>query len=145
MALAILQIIYGAVIVIAGLILAVAGGAASAFIGRQFSQYGGETWGSLGAVMFIIVGIMIAAFGALPIVSGSGLIRYQNWGRIFTLIMATLAGLSAIPSLLEGEIVGALIPGGFATYAWIILTRPHVVALFHNGQQQQQTIVIESS
>ncbi len=144
-ALSVLQIIYGAVLVLVGLLVAVLGGTASAIVGKQFEQFGGETWGALGAVMFVVVGMLVMGLGALPIISGSGLIRYRNWGRIFTLVMASLAGIGAILSLADLDLVGALIPGGFATYAWIILTRPHVVALFTQGQNQQQTIIVEAA
>ncbi len=144
-ALSVLQIVYGGLLVLGGLFVALIGGFASAAIGKAFAEYGGESWGALGAAMFVVIGMVMIALGALPIVSGIGLMKYRNWGRIFTLVMATLAGLGALMSLFDADIVAALVPGGFCAYAWIILTRPHIIALFNRGQTQQQTIIVEAA
>ncbi len=144
-ALSVLQIVYGAVLVLVGLFVAILGGTASAAIGKAFAEYGGETWGAMGAAMFVVFGLVFMMVGSIPIISGIGLIKYRNWGRIFTLVMATFAGLSAIFSLANGAFEGMLIPGAFSAYAWVILTRPHIIALFNRGQAQQQTIVVEAA
>ncbi len=149
LALGILQIFFGAMFVLGGLLLAIIGGAGSALAGKWLENVGGDAWGSaqwgtLGAVMFVVMGLIIMALGVPSIISGVGLMRYQSWGRIMTLVLASLAGLSALSALVDLDIGGALIPGGFCAYAWIILTRPHIVALFGRGPMQQQTVVIQA-
>lgn len=144
-AIAVLQFIFGGVIILFGLLLAILGGSISSIVGQQFSQFGGETWGTLGAVMFIVIGLTMALFGVPSIIAATGLIRYKEWGRIFTLVMATIAGISAVFSIIDLDLMGALLTGGFCAYAWAMLTRPHIIALFRQQAAQQQTIVVDAA
>ena len=91
--LAILNIVYGAMTVIAGLVVMLVLGGVAGLIGTtgdQDAQIGAGIMGLIG----IIVPIILVLFGAPSIIAGWGLLRYQGWARILTIVLSGLHLLS---------------------------------------------------
>ena len=91
--LAILNIIYGAMTALAGLVVMAVLGGIAGFLGAS-----GDHDAAAGAGVLAIVGTVVPIFlvllGAPSIIAGIGLLKYQSWARILTIIVSALHLLS---------------------------------------------------
>lgn len=111
---AILQIVFGSLIVIAGLAIAFAFGLADQFVDDPTALKVLAIVGTPLIVMFLL-------FGGAMIAGGVGLLSCKSWARILTLVMASL-GLLNIPI---GTLKGVYI-------IWV-LVQQETVSLFAKG------------
>lgn len=120
---AVLHIVFGALGLLAGLIVCIALGGAAAITGIAASMSDAAIavpiLGIVGGVIFFI--LVLTSLPAL--IGGIGLLRNENWGRILIIIVSVL-GLLNFPI---GTIVGA--------YSLIVLLSPDASRYF----EQQST------
>ena len=155
-ALAVINFVFGGLGILCGL-LAFLGGALVASAGsagndfeRQLEEKmreqgvqvkggaggGGKTVQALGAIIMISAVISLL-WGAGAIAGGVGLIKRRNWGRILTLVLAGVAGLLAILSLIQtflgagaGGLVSVIIYVAYAVFAFVVLLNPQAAREF---------------
>lgn len=87
--LAILNIVYGSLVALAGVVvMAVLGGVAS------FLHLSDDPDAAAGAGVLAIIGaivpIVLIVLGAPSIIAGIGLLKYQGWARILTIVLSVL-------------------------------------------------------
>jgi len=147
-AIAIINFVFGGLQVVCGLLLMVAG----AFIGKllgdvaagapppqgmdpeaakqiqQLGQAGGGMFAGFGALF----GVCIMLFAIPTILAGVGVMNRRQWGRILTLVLGALAGLSALASLsaLPKGIPNIVISGGYCVLVYVILLNKQYAAEF---------------
>jgi len=68
-----------------------------------------------------IIGVVVLVIGVLFLVAGFGVLKRKGWGRILTLVFATLAGIAAVFSLLQMDFVGAILQGGYCALCYLVL------------------------
>ena len=130
-----LQILIGLLIMIVG--PAIVGMAASAVDtskmtpeqARQFKQ-ATTTGGGIVALGAAVFGGCILIFGVPMIIAGIGVIKRRQWGRILSIVLASLAIVGAIVWLLTFNIIGLLINGGYAVVVFVILLNKQYAAEF---------------
>lgn len=83
-----------------------------------------------------IFGICMLVFAAIYILAGYGVVNRKQYGRIITLILGALAGISALLNLISitknpgGAILGAAINGGYCAFVYIVLLNRQNAAEF---------------
>jgi lysylphosphatidylglycerol synthetase-like protein (DUF2156 family) len=107
--LAILIMLFGVVVIIVGLAIALVGG----LLGFAF---GGPLLGAFGAA----IGFVVLIFGAIVFVAGQGLWRMRSWAFWLTAILLVLSIVSSIFSAGAG---GIILPIGLLIY--LLLVRKH--------------------
>src|SRR5438445_9492591 len=107
-AIAVINFVFGAMNLLCGLLLMVGG----AFFGSMFGAVSdaaakqpnvnpadaqklaelASKGGGFFAAIFGVIGFLVLLFGALAIIGGIGLLGRKQWGRILTLVLASVAG-----------------------------------------------------
>ena len=93
----VLDYIGAAILVILGLLFIFGGGALAASI---------PIIGALGGAFFIVIGIVFVAFAVLAFFVARGLWKAQKWAWIVSIIIACLGVLSALISMIQGNVTG---------------------------------------
>ena len=120
--LGILNIVYGAMIALAGVVvLAIFGGLAGVvgMSGEQDAEVGAGVLGLIGTILPIILFVLAAP----SIIAGVGLLKYQGWARILTIVLSALHLLS----LPLGTALGV--------YGFWVLLKPETEMLFRPRPQ----------
>jgi hypothetical protein len=124
-----LSLIFGVIVVVAGATMLdmLTGAGRQVGAGREAGQVA-----DMGRA--VLVGMTIGLFvgGALYILGGIGVLMRQQYGRIITLILGALSGLSALCSVtgLPQTIVSILISGGYCVFVYIVLLNSEYAAEF---------------
>ena len=115
--LGILEIVHGAMIALVGLVIFLVLGGVAGFVSTQNDPDAAVGAGIIGAVGAIIP-IVLCVVGAPSIIAGIGLLKYQGWARILTIVLSALHLLS--------------FPFGTALgiYGFWVLLKPETEALF---------------
>ncbi len=136
-AVAVVNFILGALDLIAGICVLTGAGmlgvAGQQAMGKDMPAQQAEQVQALaffgGAILFVIA-IVLFLIGAAMITAGVGLLKRRNWARVLTLIIAGVAVLMALTSLINLQLLGAIIYGGYAAMAFAILLNREVAAHF---------------
>jgi hypothetical protein len=93
---------------------------------------------SIAAGIGIVLGVIFLFFATIAAVTGFGMIKLQNWGRIIQLVLTILSILGSLRNVMVMGMHGPgfLFPGIFFCYdIWVVwyLFQPDVKAAF--GQQ----------
>jgi hypothetical protein len=130
--LAIATYIIGSIQALFGILFMVFGaGLAALFTGAAASSGDAEAAqaaGAIGGIMtafFVGIGIFIIVLSIPTFVAAYGLMQRKQWGRILTLILAALTGLSGVASFPAG-----IISIGYAVWAFIVLLDKKYAAEF---------------
>jgi Na+-translocating ferredoxin:NAD+ oxidoreductase RnfA subunit len=91
--LAILNIVYGAMVALAGVIVLVVFGGLAGFAGMSRDSDTATGAGFFGILGIVIAGV-IFVIAAPSIIAGFGLMKYAPWARILTIILSALHLLS---------------------------------------------------
>lgn len=100
-------------------------GAAASSGDREAAQAAGAIGGLFTAVV-VGIGIFIIVLSIPTFIAAYGLMQRKQWGRILTLILAALTGLSGIASFPAG-----IISIGYAIWAYVVLLDKKYAAEFH--------------
>jgi hypothetical protein len=91
-------------------------------IGSLLSQI--PILGTLGAGLFIVVGVIMIGFGVLDFFVGRGLWKARSWARVVVIVFAVLGAVLAIVSMAQGSIlwnifnlVVELVIGGYLIFS----------------------------
>jgi uncharacterized membrane protein (DUF2068 family) len=125
-----------------GIALIVGGSFVGALFGPMInSQYGGV---SLGFLVGILGAVFFLLFAALAFVAGYGIWAMREWGRILTIVLASISLLFALPGLMFMMMPTHFFFGGFGVIRIAIsvlmiwyLVQPQVRASF-----QQRSLVV---
>ncbi len=118
--LAILNIVYGAMIMVVGLVLlAVMGGVAG--IVANSGDHDAEMGARVLAIIGTIVPFVLALIGAPSVIAGIGLLKFQGWARILTIVLSVFH----LPSVPFGTALGI--------YGLWTLFKPETEALFRGA------------
>ena len=101
-------------------------GGLTVLFGLASTRFGGLAGGAFGAALMvggIVIGLIIACAGVPSIIAGYGLSRRLEWGRILALVLAGLAGFSALASAVS-ESPGYWISGALFIFVFVVLLDP---------------------
>jgi hypothetical protein len=138
-AVAIVNYIFGGLNIICGMVILFAGTMVAKFMGAAIKQDPNldpqaakmaEAVGTgLGA---LVIGIAVfTMIMALPmIIAGYGVQQRREWGRILTLVLGGLSGLLALLSLVQFNICGIVMQGGYCALVFAILLQSKYAAEF---------------
>jgi hypothetical protein len=147
-AVAVVNFIFGALEIVCGLLIMVAGAFFGKLLGlagdaaepppgldpeqaklfKQAAQGGGGIFAMAGA----FAGVCIMVLAVPMILAGVGVLQRRQWGRILTLILGALAGLGALASLrtFPSGLGGVVINGGYCALVYVILLNKQYAAEF---------------
>ncbi len=141
-AVAVVNLVFAALMLGCGVLLVVAGDEISREMDREIARQTHDNMRHEAAVREVaetvinVIVIISLVFGVLLLLGGIGLLKRQQWGRILTMIAASIGILLAIlsiVSLAQGE-TGALISlaffAGYATLVFTILLSSNVAREF---------------
>ncbi len=118
---AILNIVYGALIALAGVIVLAVLGSVAGLVASS-----GDADAEMGSRIVALVGsfvpILLALIGAPSIIAGIWLLKYQNWARILAIVVSVFH----LPSIPFGTALGI--------YGLWTLLKPETEALFRQPQ-----------
>jgi hypothetical protein len=142
-----LSILFGLLGFLVGSLFASAGrmqGDLERMAAQEFARQGAEFPGSgvgssiafLGTLMMIL-SIAFLLWGAMTIPSGIGLLKRRRWGRMLSLIVAGVAGLIALVSIVPifigggmSTVLNILLYGGYAAWVFLVLLRARAKSEF---------------
>jgi hypothetical protein len=124
-------IVFGAILGLIGLLVMLGGAMFSAIKDQP------ELAGQLGqvndafGVFILIVGALMAAWGALQVVAAIFVLRGRTWARITAMILAILGALIGLASIIPGEngvtpvgvVISLVIVGGHAFAIWALASQ----------------------
>jgi hypothetical protein len=113
---------------IAGFFVSAAGNPGSGLDPEQAKQVQ-----AAGGIMGVIVGALgfcLLLLGIPSIVAGIGVLNRRQWGRILTLVLGALSGLSALVNLGGLHVTQALVPAAYCAFVYIILLNQRYAAEF---------------
>ncbi len=137
-AVAIINFVLGGLTILVGLLAIVLGGTLiGMFTGaaRDAGANAGDA-AAMGMGIIVAVAFCIWIIGGLYIFAGMGVLHRKQYGRIITLILGALAGLSAIMALTgigrnpAGSIMQLLINGGYCVFVYVVLLNSQNAAEF---------------
>lgn len=120
--LGILNIIYGSVTVLAGLVVMLVLGGMAGFLGASGDQ-DTATGASVLAILGTVIPLFLVVIGAPSVIAGIGLLKYQSWARILTIVVSGF-------HLLNFPIGTAL-----GAYGLWVMLKPEVEAMFATRPQ----------
>ena len=90
---------------VSGVWAIVAGSTLSNIIGKLFGSYPNAlpTIGTLGSVVFGIVGFIVILMGFISFFVGKGLWSGKNWARIFVIVISILGTIGSLGSVISGN------------------------------------------
>lgn len=104
----VLQIIGGSIFALIALFLLMLTMMGSAFA-SNFADFGPFAFlGAAASVVFMIGALFMAAFAALGIASGVGVLKGASWAWVLTLVFAGLNALGGLSELSQGDFGGVL-------------------------------------
>ncbi len=128
---AIVLIVFGAILGLIGL-LVMLGGAMFSAIKDQPELAGqlGQVSDAFG-VFILIVGALMATWGALQVLAAIFVLRGRTWARITAMIVAILGALIGLASIIPGEngvtpvgvVISLVIVGGHAFAIWALASQ----------------------
>jgi hypothetical protein len=89
--------------------------------------------GGLFAALGLFAGICIMIFGVPYLLAGVGVMNRRQWGRILTLVLGALSGLSALYALMNFSsttIPNILISAGYCVLVYVVLLNKQYAAEF---------------
>jgi hypothetical protein len=137
-AVAVLNFVYAGLSLICGLLLFI-GGALFASEGSRFErEFGGSGATSAGVgALVILLALVALGHGGGSIAGGVGVLNRRQWGRILSLVLAGVAILLALLSLIAtfqpngaANILGVLLYLGYAVPVLILLLNPENARYF---------------
>jgi len=93
---------------------------------------GGDLTGIEGG-MIVVFGVVLIFLSLPVLLAGYGIQRRKQWGRVLTIILATLSGILAISHIvrLNPQAI-SLVYGGYTVFVLFILLRPKYAAEFRS-------------
>jgi len=82
------------------------------------------------AAFVVGIGVFFLLLGGTTIAAGIGVLQRKGWGRILTFVVGGIAGLMAVLSIVNLELCGMLLYGGYAVYVIVVLSQSQYAAEF---------------
>lgn len=134
-AVAVVNFVLGGLSIVCGGFMLLGGAAVTSMMGQGGNVPGGEQLpadvpaGMIGGIVMIMA-VVIMILGVPMIIAGVGVVKRRQWGRILTLILGAIAGILAVVNLINFNIVGILVDGGYCALVFAILLQKQFAAEF---------------
>jgi hypothetical protein len=127
-AIGVVNFVFAGLNLLCGLLALVGGAIAGAVVSKAASESASTeanqatvaVSGAIGLII-IVMAVLGLIMGALMLAAGLGIVKRRKWGRMLTLILGGLSALMAVLSLVQFNIVGVLLQGGYAGLVLAVL------------------------
>jgi hypothetical protein len=118
------------VVVLGGWFVAIFTGAANEAAKQGGDPDAAKVAGQAGGVAAAIIGVFVVCFlivAVLYLLAGIGVLNRRQYGRVITLILGALAGLSALWALVGigrnpgGSLISIVLNGGYCVFTYVVL------------------------
>jgi len=84
----------------------------------------------MAGTLIMVIGVISIVLGILMIIAGVGVMQRKAWGRMLSLVLAVLAGVVAVLSLVQLNIISVLLQGAYCAFVLIVLLNKDNTAEF---------------